>query len=274
MSSVSTSITERADLDKQEVIKQWNNDPCGRIAAEGLAVGSTAFYERIDQNRYEEFAPWMKSVMEYDQFAGKQLLEVGFGMGTDLFQFAANGAIPNGIDLTPKHYEIASQRFKLYGIPVDLRLGDAENMPYEDGKFDAVYTFGVIHHSPNTERIVDEIHRVLKPGGRAIIAVYHKWSFCYIGATLLKNYILKLNFLREPLRRTMSRIEYRGNSDACPLVKVYGKRDMSKMLKAFSSVHYEIRHLDVGRYRRFVPQFLYDALEPHIGWFLVAKCVK
>jgi ubiquinone/menaquinone biosynthesis C-methylase UbiE len=271
MSSLSADIT---DSDKQEIIKQWNNDPCGSVAADGFPVGSRGFYERIDQNRYQEYAPWMKSVMEYDKFAGQRLLEVGFGMGTDLFQFASHGAIVSGIDLTPKHYEIASQRFKLYGIPADLRLGDAEEMPYEDESFDAVYTFGVIHHSPNTEKIVDEIYRILKPGGRAIITVYHKWSFGYWGATLLKNYILKLNFLREPLRRTLSRIEHREHSDACPLVKVYGKRDMNRMVGKFSSVQYQIRQLEFGRFSWLVPGFLAAKLEPYIGWYLIAKCVK
>jgi ubiquinone/menaquinone biosynthesis C-methylase UbiE len=274
MSSISAGIKDR---DKEETIKQWNNDPCGGSAGKGLPVGSQAFYERIDENRYEQYAPWMKSVMEYDHFKGQRLLEVGFGMGTDLFQFASHGAIVSGIDLTPKHCEIASQRFKLYGIPADLRLGDAEDMPYEDESFDAVYTFGVIHHSPNTEKIVDEIYRVLKPGGRAIIGVYHKLSFFYLAATVLWNYILKLRFLRESLRRTMSRIEYRESSDACPLVKVYGRREMNRMLKAFSSVQFEIRQLthdDFGRFKRFVPRWLPAKLEPIIGWYLVAKCVK
>jgi ubiquinone/menaquinone biosynthesis C-methylase UbiE len=261
--------------DKEEIIKQWNNDPCEAMAGKGLEVGSRAFYERIDKYRYEEFAPWMKSVMEYDQFEGKRLLEVGFGMGTDLFQFASHGAIVSGIDLTPKHYEIASQRFKLYGLAPDLRLGDAEQMPYEDQSFDAVYTFGVIHHSPNTEKIVDEIYRVLKPGGRAIIAVYHKWSLAFFWF-VCKN-TLKLRFLREPLRRTMSRVEYRECSDACPLVKVYSKRKLGRMLQAFSSVEFETNHLSsrkLSLFRRLLPASLIAKLEHSIGWFLIAKCAK
>jgi len=78
--------------EKQETIKQWNNDPCGAVAADGIEVGSRAFYERIDENRYGEYAPWMKRVMGFGDFAGKKVLEIGFGMGTDLFQFASGGA--------------------------------------------------------------------------------------------------------------------------------------------------------------------------------------
>jgi ubiquinone/menaquinone biosynthesis C-methylase UbiE len=274
VSSISAGIRDR---DKQEIIKQWNSDPCEAIAGKGLEVSSREFYERIDHHRYEEFQPWMKSVMEYDKFSGQRLLEVGFGMGTDLFQFASHGAIVSGIDLTPKHYEIASQRFKLYGIPADLRLGDAEEMPYEDESFDAVYTFGVIHHSPNTEKIVDEIYRILKPGGRAIIGVYHKWSVFYMIQTLFTNYLISGAFLRESFRQVASRIEYRDNSDANPLVKVYSRRSLGRMLRQFDSVNCEIRHLkpqDFTYFRRLVPPSLMPKLETRFGWYVVAKCVK
>jgi ubiquinone/menaquinone biosynthesis C-methylase UbiE len=272
VSNISASIT---DKDKLEIIRQWNNDPCEAVAAKGLEIGTKAFYERIDRYRYQEYAPWMKSVMDYDKFAGKRLLEVGFGMGTDLFQFASHGAIVSGLDLTPKHLEIASQRFELYGIPADLRLGDAEQMPYEDETFDAVYTFGVIHHSPNTDKIVDEIYRILKPGGRAIISVYHKHSLAFLW--LLSKSVLKLRFLREPWRRTMSRVEYRENSDACPLVKVYSRRDMRRLLKAFRAVEFDANLLSSRKLttlRGVLPSSLISKLEHSMGWFLIAKCVK
>ena len=127
-----------------------------------------------------------------------------------------------------EHLKIASRRFALYGIPADLRLADAESLPFEDGTFDAVYTFGVIHHTPNTQKAVEEIHRVLKPGGRAIIGVYHKYSAFFLSAVLLESYLLRLGFLRESYRRTLSKIEVRQHSDACPLVKVYSRRTLRR----------------------------------------------
>jgi ubiquinone/menaquinone biosynthesis C-methylase UbiE len=277
MNSLVAASDPSINRDKDEIVKQWNNDPCEGMAGKGLEVGSRAFYERIDHYRYVEFAPWMKSVMEYDQFRGKRLLEVGFGMGTDLFQFAINGAIVSGIDLVPKHLEIATKRFDLYGIPADLRLGDAESMPYENESFDAVYTFGAIHHTPDTQKAIDEIYRVLKPGGRAIIGVYHKWSVFYVFQTLLGNYVLRLRFLREPLRRTLSRIEYREQSDACPLVKAYSKQSLGHMLRAFAFTRFEIRHLtrnEFSIFRQFVPPSFPARLEKTLGWFLIAKCLK
>ena len=263
--------------DKEEIVKQWNSDPCGANAAAGLTMGTDAFYQRIDHDRYRDYAPWMTSVMGFDQFRNKQLLEVGFGMGTDLFQFARHGAMVSGIDLTPKHLEIARQRFAYYGMRADLRLGDAEMLPYADETFDVVYTFGVIHHTPNTQQAINEIYRVLRPGGCAIIAVYHKWSAFFVLRTILTNYLWTRRFLHTSWREAVSRIEYRAHSDAHPLVKVYGRRRMMGMVRAFRITHVDIRHLhreDFGILQRFVHPRWLPRLERSFGWYLIVRCVK
>jgi ubiquinone/menaquinone biosynthesis C-methylase UbiE len=265
--------------DKREAIRQWTHDPCGLSGASGLEIGTRAFYERVDRNRYQEYAPWMRSVMEFDRFSGQRLLEVGFGMGTDLFQFAAAGAIVSGVDLSPEHIRIAQKRFALYGLAADLRLADAEQLPFEDESFDAVYTFGVIHHTPDTQKAVDEIYRVLKPGGTAIIGVYHRNSAFFFVSVVLESYLLRLRFLRESFRRTLSRIEVRQHSDACPLVKVYTRRSLRRMLDRFAEVRIacvQLSRSDFGLFRRLVPARLValPALQRRFGWHLVATCVR
>lgn len=260
------------DADKLQAIKQWNSDPCGIACARSISIGTREFYDTIDYNRYRQYAPWMKETIVFDSFPGKKVLEVGFGMGTDLFQFASAGSIVTGIDLVPKHMEIARQRFDLYGIPADLMLGDAENLPFADEVFDVVYSFGVLHHTPNTQKAIAEIYRVLKPGGRVIIALYHKYSAFYIFS-----HIFNLSFWIEPRRRWMSRIEYRENSDACPLVKVYSQTKVRNMLHKFNSIHIDRRHLELthfGKLRKFIPSRLIEKLEHKLGWYLIAKCSK
>lgn len=265
--------------DKREAIEQWTNDPCGLSGAQGLEIGSKAFYERVDKNRYEEYAPWMKSALEFASFSGKRLLEVGFGMGTDLFQFASAGAIVSGVDLSPEHLRIATQRFAVYGLPADLRLADAEALPYEAASFDVVYTFGVIHHTPDTQKAVREIHRVLKPGGRAIIGVYHRHSAFFLCSVLLEAYLLRRGFLRDSYRRTLSRIEVRQHSEACPLVKPYSRRSLRHLLRDFSEVQIECTHLDrshFGIFGKYLPTALVGCWERRgrLGWYLIAKCTK
>jgi len=273
------SIMTSAYDDKREAVEQWTQDPCGLSGAQGFEIGTKAFYERVDRSRYEEYAPWMRSTLGFARFGGQKLLEVGFGLGTDLFQFAASGATVAGVDLSPAHLRIASRRFGLYGIPADLRLGDAENLPFEDSSFDVVYSFGVLHHTPDTKKAVDEILRILKPGGRSIIGVYHRYSAFYLFAVLGESYLLRLGFLRESYRRTLSKIEHREHSNACPLVKLYSRRSLRRLLQGFREVQIECRHLkhsDFGAWRRLVPPALARELDRRglLGWYLIAKCTK
>ncbi len=273
------SIMTTAYDDKREAIEQWTHDPCGLSGARGFEIGTKSFYERVDRSRYEEYAPWMNSTMEFTRFAGRKVLEVGFGMGTDLFQFASAGAIVSGVDLSPEHLRIATQRFAVYSLPADLRLADAEALPYEAASFDVVYTFGVIHHTPNTQRAVEEIHRVLTPGGRAIIGVYHRYSAFFLFSVLGESFLLRLRFLREPYRRTLSRIEYRQNGDACPLVKLYSRRSLRRLLCDFKEVRIQCVHLErshFGIFGRYLPTALLRRWERsgQFGWYLIAKCTK
>lgn len=259
--------------DKVETVKQWNNDPCGLV--EGLEIGSREFYEAVTINRYQAYAPWMPAVLRFNHYRGKHLLEVGFGMGTDLFEFARHGAVPHGIDLTPRHLEIATQRFALYDTPVDLRLGDAERLPYDTESFDVVYSFGVLHHTPNTQRALNEVWRVLKPGGTAIIGMYHRWSAFYLWR--ITRYIVSGEFRSHSLREALSRIEARRHSDARPLVKAYSRRELACMMSAYSVVHTEVHHLnyeDFRRWRYIVPQVLIGHLERYLGWYVIAFGTK
>jgi ubiquinone/menaquinone biosynthesis C-methylase UbiE len=262
--------------DKQEAIKQWTHDPCGISRAKGLEIYSREFYEKVDESRYVEYAPWMKSTLEFEIFPGKKVLDVGFGMGTDLFQFASAGSIVSGIDLSPKHLEIAKKRFQLYNIDAELMLADAENMPFDNDTFDVVYSFGVIHHSPDIQKAINEICRVLKPDGRAIIGVYHKYSAYYL-FSFLSRHFLRLGFLRESYRRSLSRIEHRKNSDACPLVRLYSRKKLLAMLREFSDVRIECVHLKrshFGPFKKLVTSHGLHKLKNRLGWYLIAKCIK
>ncbi len=260
---------------KAEAIKQWTNDPCGMVGAKGLQAGTKEFYQKIDQNRYEDYAPWMKQAINFEEFTNQHVLEIGFGMGTDLFSFARSGATVSGVDLSPQHLEIATQRFNLYGLKANLQLADTEALPFADTTFDVVYSFGVIHHTPNTEKAVEEIYRVLKPGGQAILAVYHKNSIFHLCA--ISGYLLHMRFLKESYQDTLSRIEYRENSDARPLVKLYSRKEFQNLLHKFSQIEIDCFHLDKTHFsflQGFVPNSLIKKWENKYGWYLVAKARK
>src|SRR5437868_4592449 len=107
---------------KQSARDQWGQDPCGAVHGEEHEFGTREFFDAVERHRYTEYAPWMPDVMDFDRFAGKRLLEIGCGMGTDLLQFARGGALVTGVDLTPRSLEITRGRFGLYGERGDFLI--------------------------------------------------------------------------------------------------------------------------------------------------------
>lgn len=159
--------------DKQEVHDFWDKASCGEALY--LAGMTQADYEAQAQVRYE-LEPYIKTFAKFEEATGKQVLEIGVGLGADHQQFAQAGALLHGIDLTERAIEHTQRRFALFGLQSELKQGDAENLPYADNSFDVVYSWGVLHHSPNTAKAIEEVYRVLKPGGEARIMVYYTWS--------------------------------------------------------------------------------------------------
>ena len=223
---------------KRETIRLWSADPCGAdVASE---VGTPEFFRAVDADRYGAYAPWLTELLRADAVAGRRVVEIGCGLGTDLMQFARAGARVAAVDLTPRHLALTGRRFALEGRSVDLIRGDAESLPLRDGSVDFVYSFGVLHHTPDIEAAVEEMHRVLVPGGTALVAVYHRRSL-FLWAWLLRAAVTA-RLLRQGYRRVMADIEQHPHSEAVPLVDVYGVRDCRRLFRAFGTVDVSTHH--------------------------------
>src|SRR5918999_2019015 len=101
--------------EKQKAREQWSADPAGAVHGRDHEFATREFFDEVERHRYQEYAPWMPSVMGFKEFSGARLLEIGCGMGTDLLQFARGGAHCTGVDLTPRSVEITRHRFRLFG---------------------------------------------------------------------------------------------------------------------------------------------------------------
>ncbi|HEX8199278.1 MAG TPA: class I SAM-dependent methyltransferase, partial [Isosphaeraceae bacterium] len=142
--------------------------------------------ERQARTRYE-LEPYLRDFADFPSGAGRDVLEIGVGMGADHLEWArARPRSLSGIDLTDRAIGFTGRRLAAHGFASDLRVGDAEDLPFADASFDLVYSWGVIHHSPDTPRAVGEIRRVLRPGGRARVMIYHSASL--VGAMLWLRY--------------------------------------------------------------------------------------
>jgi len=160
-----------------EVRSFWEQGPCGSgsTIVGQLQPLSREWFEQIENHRYQ-VEPFIHSVAQFTRHHGKKILEVGVGAGTDHLQWARAGAQCFGVDLTQAAIDTTKARFAIYGFESELQRLDAETLPFPDNTFDIVYSWGVIHHSERPDLIIDEIMRVLKPGGKFIGMLYGRRS--------------------------------------------------------------------------------------------------
>ncbi|HEX8139406.1 MAG TPA: class I SAM-dependent methyltransferase [Pyrinomonadaceae bacterium] len=291
-------MVEAGSTLKERVRAFWQANPCGTKFTDA-EPGTRLFYERVEEHRYSK--EWhIPEAADFAAARAQRVLEIGCGLGTDGAQFARAGALYTGVDLTEAAVELARKRFELFGLPGEFRTADAENLDFADESFDLVYSHGVLHHTPDTERAVREVHRVLKPGGRAVVMLYHRDSYNYrvnirvlrrAGAHLLKTESgLRLvhRLTGEPLgalREHAARIKEDAESYLAPgeflnqhtdgagnpLARVYSRRDALELFKDFSEVELRTYFLN-KRWLPVVGPLLPRAVEKRLaarwGWHL------
>jgi ubiquinone/menaquinone biosynthesis C-methylase UbiE len=276
----------------------WNANPCGRRFAK-QEIGSREFFDEIELYRYR--TEWhIPLLVGFGDWTGRDVLEVGCGLGTDAVQFGRNHARYTGVDLTPRSIELTALRFRQQKLDGRFLTADAENLPFPDGSFDLVYSHGVLHHTPNTERAIQEVHRVLKPDGRAMIMLYHRRSYNYYGNIMFLRRLgarvlafstgrrLVASLTGESLESLETRARamrldpgtfwqkqhfLSDNTDGAgnPVSKVFTRTEASRMFKSFSKVRTSVRFLNkrwvplVGPY---LPRAIDGALGRICGWHL------
>jgi ubiquinone/menaquinone biosynthesis C-methylase UbiE/glycosyltransferase involved in cell wall biosynthesis len=263
------------DSYKLEVQKQWDNDPCGSHYVNQAEPHTLEWFLEAESYRYRDYAPWMLEVMEFDQHRGERVLEIGGGMGTDLSQFARNGAVVTDVDLSAGHLKLAQENFRLRGLEGEFIHHDAENLPLEDNSFDVVYSNGVIHHTPNTTRVIEEMFRVLRPGGRLIVMVYaeNSWHYWY---ELVYGLGLARGLLRNwSIGEIMSGHAEISKTGARPLVKVYTARQLRKLFRDFVAIEILRRQLTPLELPALLRKVMsVETAGKLMGWNLIVKAQK
>ena len=202
----------------------WQAAACGEV----YAVGGTTDerFAAHSQARYT-LEPYIRPFARFDG-TDKAVLEVGVGMGADHVEWAkSHPSRLVGVDLTPMAIERAHEHITLVGLTSELLVGDAENLPFSDETFDLVYSWGVLHHTPDTERAFAEVCRVLRPGGQARLMIYHRPSF--VGLMLWLRYGLLAG---RPLR---SQADLYAHHLESPGTRGFTAREARQLLDGFSS---------------------------------------
>lgn len=267
--------------DKVEIQRQWDKDPCGAVTVRDEQPNTLAYYRAARQHRYEVYGPWFDRTAAFDSWTGRDVLEIGVGLGSDHYRFARAGNRMTALDLSREHLAQTVNHLQLEGLSTRPEYGDAEAMPFQDRSFDLVYSFGVLHHTPDTQKSIDEVLRVLRPGGTAVIGLYHRNSWFFYINTLLVNGLRYGGLWRKGWRRLLSEIEYREDpGSAVPLVKVFSRRSARRLFKKFQDVRVSTCHVEHSHFRKFAPlvsRLDRDQLERWLGfggWYVFVTARK
>src|SRR5215216_4329266 len=268
-----------AEVPIAKVRDYWDRRPCN-IRHSPAPVGTRQYFDEVEQRKYL-VAPHIPVFAEFPRWAGKRVLEIGCGIGTDTVNFARAGARVTAVDLSPRSIDVARQRAEVFGLTdrVQFVEANAERLPdfVEPAPYDLVYSFGVIHHSPHPDVILANVRRhFIAPEGTLKVMVYHRRSWKVLGILLREAYGAWWR-LDEAIAR---------NSEAqtgCPITYTYSRRTGSELLAdaGFRVTDVMVDHIfpyrvkDYVQYRyikampfRLLPGQAMRALERRLGWHL------
>lgn len=211
---------------KRAVKTHWEQEPCESRAGKTKAERRT-FFEQIDTYRYAK-NPFIPEFAKFEEGRNKRVLEVGLGSASDFIRWARSGATLWGRDLTEASVGLTRERLGLEGLTADVAVGDVESLEFGNDSFDIVYSYGTIHHTPDTPRAVRELYRVAKPGAVVRVMIYNRRGlFCFYEWLLLC-------LVKKRLIPSIREAVFCYNES--PGTKLYSKREAGAMFAPFRSV--------------------------------------
>ncbi len=227
-------------------------------------VGTLAFFDDLAEYRFDKLH-YLPKLVNFDGFAGQQVLEIGCGIGTDLARFASGGAQVTGVDLAETSIALARQNFALHGLKAEgLRVADGAALPFDQGRFDVVYCHGVLQYAADAPAVVAEARRVLRPGGLAIFMVYNRVSWLQALSRVMK---VGLEHGDAPVLRLYSIPEFKALLTPFREVEIVPERFpvASRLHKGWKGTAYN--SVFVGTFNA-----LPRAWVARFGWHLMAFC--
>jgi SAM-dependent methyltransferase len=247
------------------VKKFWDTRPCN-IRHSDKEVGTKEYFDEVTKRKYL-VESHIKPFVDFDAYRGKDVLEVGCGIGTAAQSFIEYGARYTGIDVSPVSIELAKKRLDVYSLEGDVFEGDIQTLVIPNKTFDLVYSFGVLHHVDDLESALKNIHTMLKPGGVFKLMMYASNSW--------KNMCIK---------HGLDQFEAQSG---VPIANTYTKDEMRNNLKDFMNIYIDQDHIfqwNIDEYKQHrykkepwfeaMPEHLIRALEKEYGWHLLITCKK
>ena len=270
-----------SDISVDAVQEYWNNRPCN-LHHSKKEVGTKEYFDEVEKRKYF-VEPHIPEFANFQRWEGKNVLEIGSGIGTDTVNFARAGANVTTVDLSEESLRLAQKRIKLYGYSKNVTFyrANAEKLSnYVPVKrYDLIYSFGVIHHTPHPERVIAEIKKYMEPGTSLFkMMVYHRYSWKVLGIILKLGYGAFWNADKLIAK-------YSEAQTGCPVTYSYTKRSVHKLLDGFTCSS-SIRHIfpyiisEYTQYRykkrrifRMMSPSFFQWLEHHFGWHLCVNAM-
>ncbi len=268
-----------AETDIEAVRSYWNSRPCN-LRHSPLPVGTRGYFDQVEARKYF-VEPHIPGFADFDRWSGKRVLEVGCGLGTDTVNFARAGASVTAVDLSSESLELARHRAEVFGLSDRIRFleANAEELAarLDESAFDLVYSFGVLHHTPNPSRAFAQLRDLVAPTGELRVMVYNRWSW------------KSLELLARSGHGQFWRFDaiVANESEAqtgCPVTYTYTPRSIRAELRRAGFEVVEIRKEHIFPYRipeyvryeyqkrpifEAMPKALFRWLEHSLGWHLL-----
>ena len=261
--NIATNYTIENYMSNIETVKTyWDTRPCN-IRHSSKEIGTLEYFEEVEKKKFF-VEPHIVPFSDFQSWKDKNVLEIGCGLGTMAINFAKSGAIYTGVELSEESLKIAKKRFEVYGQSGNFYLGNAEELTsiVPKKKYDLIYSFGVIHHSPNPRKIIEEMRPYMHDQSVLKLMIYAKDSW--------KNIMIENGFDQPEAQ------------SGCPIAFTYTHEEARKLLDGFDIIDMQQEHIfpyEIESYRKNnhvkvpwfanMPEDMFKALEKHLGWHML-----
>ena|SRR5436190_8657291 len=260
----------------QSVRQYWDARPCN-IRHSTAPIGTRQYFDEVEKRKYF-VEPHIPAFAEFERWRGKKVLEIGCGIGTDTINFARAGAEVTAVDLSAESLKVAQKRADLFGLSdrVEFFEANAERLSdfVQPDRYDLVYSFGVIHHSPHPSKIIEEIRKNFVDEDSTLkLMVYHRNSWKVMAMALQERRFRRLDEVIAKHSEAQT---------GCPITYSYSTTTIHDLL----APHFEASEVFVDHifpyvipkyvkyeyerewYFRFLPERVFRSLEKRFGWHL------
>jgi SAM-dependent methyltransferase len=257
----------------EEVASWWDSNP--QLYGETYHTETNKeYFDDIDacilNYRYDAGPRYEDIIREFvkpEELQGQRGLEIGYGSGWLTEWLIRQGIVMSGIDLTERAFHLTSKRLSVRGLTADLHRGDARTLPFAHETFSLVCSIGVLHHSPDLQNSIDEVHRVLKPGAKAVLMLYSKDSVFSMFVHLIRGvFERESSYLNKAdlWNRWTDGWEQLGNAWTVPTTE----NDIKKLFSKFSQIETVSFYFGLPHWiTRLIPNFFKRGIARRYGWF-------